>query len=391
MVVLHNKVSRQLLRERLMKEDFRRVTLSFYRYFYVDDVQALRDALYMKWSALGCLGRIYVAREGINAQMSVPEHEMEAFTAHLHAVDGLQQVPLKIAVEDDGRSFIKLNVKVRAKLVADGLADGSFDVTNVGKHLTAEEFNQAMDLPGAVVVDMRNHYESEVGRFEGAVCPDADTFRDELPMVAQILEGKEEQPVLLYCTGGIRCEKASAYLRHKGFSQVHQLHGGIIDYVRQVRTQNLPNRFLGKNFVFDDRMGERISEHVLAVCHQCGQACDEHVNCANTACHHLFIQCDACRAALNGCCSAECQSILEAYQGEQGEQGVQGLQGEQGEQGEQVVQGEQGEQAKQAEQGEQAKPGPSNQPSSAVQPKVYRKGRPPGRIEAAAPHAVHPA
>ena len=415
MTVLHNKVSRQLLRERLMKEDFRRVTLSFYRYFYVDDVQALRDALYMKWSALGCLGRIYVAREGINAQMSVPEHEMEAFTAHLHAVDGLQQVPLKIAVEDDGRSFIKLNVKIRAKLVADGLADGSFDVTNVGTHLTAEEFNQAMDLPGAVVVDMRNHYESEVGRFEGAVCPDADTFRDELPMVAKILEGKEEQPVLLYCTGGIRCEKASAYLRHKGFSQVHQLHGGIIDYVRQVRTQNLTNRFLGKNFVFDDRMGERISEHILAACHQCGQACDEHVNCANTACHHLFIQCSACRAALSGCCSAECQAILEAHQAGQAEQGGQAMHdgraepggqaeqagqamhdgraesGGQADQGGQAEPGGQAEQAMHDGQAEQAKPGPSNQPSSVAQPKVYRKGRPPGRTEAAAPHAVHPA
>ena len=397
MTVLHNKVSRQLLRERLMKEDFRRVTLSFYRYFYVDDVQALRDALYMKWSALGCLGRIYVAREGINAQMSVPEHEMEAFTAHLHAVDGLQQVPLKIAVEDDGRSFIKLNVKIRPKLVADGLADGSFDVTNVGTHLTAEEFNQAMDLPGAVVVDMRNHYESEVGRFEGAVCPDADTFRDELPMVAQILEGKEEQPVLLYCTGGIRCEKASAYLRHKGFSQVHQLHGGIIDYVRQVRTQNLTNRFLGKNFVFDDRMGERISEHILAACHQCGQACDEHVNCANTACHHLFIQCSACRAALSGCCSAECQAILEAHQAGQAEPGGQAMRDGKAEQGGQVEQAmhdgqaEPGGQAVHDRQAEQAQPSPSNQPSSVAQPTVYRKGRPPGRTEAAAPHAVHPA
>jgi UPF0176 protein len=380
MKVLHNKLNRQLLRERLMKEDFRRVTLSFYRYFYVDDVQALRDSLYMKWSDLGCLGRIYVAREGINAQMSVPEYEMGAFTAHLHSVTGLEGVPLKIAVEDEGRSFIKLNVKVRPKLVADGLADGSFDVTNVGKHLTADEFNRAMDLPGAVVVDMRNHYESEVGRFEGAVCPDADTFRDELPMVAQILEGKEEQPVLLYCTGGIRCEKASAYLRHKGFSQVNQLHGGIIDYVRQVRAQNLPNRFLGKNFVFDDRMGERISEHVLAVCHQCGRACDEHVNCANTACHHLFIQCDACRVAYSGCCSTDCQTILEALPDPSAnshspfpESSIPDSANRATEAGfshSAIVVGD-----------ESTAAGPS---------KVYRKGRRPGRSDAAAPHAVHP-
>ncbi|NBU71884.1 MAG: hypothetical protein EBS53_10635, partial [Bacteroidetes bacterium] len=207
---------------------------------------------------------------------------------------------------------------------------------------------------------------TEVGRFEGAVCPDADTFRDELPMVAQILEGKEEQPVLLYCTGGIRCEKASAYLRHKGFSQVHQLHGGIIDYVRQVRTQNLPNRFLGKNFVFDDRMGERISEHILAVCHQCGEPCDEHVNCANTACHHLFIQCGACGATFNGCCSAACQAILEAHPFNQTHPVSSDMP------------------TTVAQRTTMA------QPIAAPQPKVYRKGRPPGRTDVAAPHAVHP-
>lgn len=379
-----------------MKEDFRRITVSFYRYFYVDDVQAFRDALYLKWSTLSCLGRIYVAHEGINAQMSVPEHEMGAFMEHLQSVGGLQQVPLKIAVDDDGRSFIKLNVKVRAKLVADGLADGSFDVTNVGTHLTAEEFNRAMDLPGAVVVDMRNHYESEVGRFEGAVCPDADTFRDELPMVAQILEGKEEHPVLLYCTGGIRCEKASAYLRHKGFSQVHQLHGGIIDYVRQVRTQNLPNRFLGKNFVFDDRMGERISDHVLAVCHQCAKPCDDHVNCANTSCHHLFIQCHACRAAYCGCCSMECQTILEAHNAEQASSLSLFPESSSFESTSAVFSTLEPSSRESIYHGNAdglatSTNGASAKPSAATQSTVYRKGRPPGREEAAAPHAVYPA
>jgi UPF0176 protein len=385
MSVLHNQVNRRLLRERLLREEFRRVTVSFYRYFYVNDVQALRDDLYLMWSSMGCLGRIYVAREGINAQMSVPGHAMEAFTAHLHSVEGLAEVPLKIAVEDDGRSFIKLNVKVRAKLVADGLPEGSFDVTNVGQHLTAAEFNRVMDLPGAVVVDMRNHYESEVGRFEGAVCPDADTFREELPMVARILSGKEEQPVLLYCTGGIRCEKASAYLRHKGFAQVHQLHGGIIDYVRQVRAQNLPNRFLGKNFVFDDRMGERISDHILAVCHQCGNPCDDHVNCANTACHHLFIQCADCRSAFAGCCSEACRT--EVAPGRRDELDANNV----------TVSDQPSARVGTGLDAGRAFVSPGlaangmvdreNAPGSSAS---YRKGRPPGRADAAAPHAVHP-
>jgi UPF0176 protein len=218
-------------------------------------------------------------------------------------------MPLKIAVEDDGKSFYKLTIKVRDKIVADGLPDDTFDTTNVGTHLNAEEFNNALEQPGTVVVDMRNHYESEVGRFENAICPEADTFREELPMVLDILKDKKDQKVLLYCTGGVRCEKASAYLKHHGFKDVNQLHGGIIDYARQVKSKGLESKFKGKNFVFDERVGERITDDVLSTCHQCGNACDNHVNCANDDCHLLFIQCDECAQKMQGCCTPECVTI----------------------------------------------------------------------------------
>jgi UPF0176 protein len=114
----------------------------------------------------------------------------------------------------------------------------------------------------------------------------------------------------MYCTGGIRCEKASAYYKHRGFKKVYQLEGGIIEYARQVRQRDLENKFLGKNFVFDHRRGERISDDVVANCHQCGQPCDLHVNCANEACHLLFIQCEACSKALDGCCSEACKKVI---------------------------------------------------------------------------------
>lgn len=113
----------------------------------------------------------------------------------------------------------------------------------------------------------------------------------------------------MYCTGGIRCEKASAYYKHKGFKNVYQLEGGIIEYTRQVREKQLENKFLGKNFVFDHRRGERISEEVIAHCHQCGKPCDTHVNCANEACHLLFIQCEECAEKMNNCCSVDCMEI----------------------------------------------------------------------------------
>ena len=167
-----------------------------------------------------------------------------------------------------------------------------------------------METNGVVVVDMRNHYESEVGHFEGAICPEADTFRDELPMVLDELKGKEEEKVLLYCTGGVRCEKASAWLKHHGFKDVNQLHGGIIDYARQIEAEGLESKFIGKNFVFDERLGERITDDVIAECHQCGAPCDTHTNCKNDACHLLFIQCEECAAEFNGTCSDACKDFI---------------------------------------------------------------------------------
>lgn len=306
MSFLYNRVNRAEMRKRLMDEPFRRVTLSFYRYVILHDPMAMRNTLWQEWNELNVFGRIYVAREGINAQLSVPEHYFESFRRTLYAHPEFENVPFKIAVEDDGKSFFRLTVKVRKKLVADGLDDDAFDVTNVGNHLTAVEFNQALEQPGTIVVDMRNHYESEVGHFENAILPHADTFKEELPMVLDQLKGKEETKVLLYCTGGIRCEKASAWLRHHGFKDVNQLYGGIIEYARQVKQNELPSKFIGKNFVFDERLGERITDDVIAHCHQCGAPCDTHVNCRNQDCNLLLIQCKACAEKMHGCCSAEC-------------------------------------------------------------------------------------
>ncbi|HEV7231855.1 MAG TPA: rhodanese-related sulfurtransferase [Bacteroidia bacterium] len=308
-MALYNKVNKQELKQRLLQEPFKRRTLSFYRYVLIEDTTLLRDQLFRQWQALGVFGRIYIAREGINAQMSVPEHNWEEFLNKLEEDLRFKGMPLKIAIEDDGKSFYKLAVKIRHKIVADGLDDDAFDVTNVGKHLSAAEFNDAMDAEGTIVVDMRNHYESEIGHFENAITPDADTFREELPMVVEQLKDKKDKKILLYCTGGIRCEKASAYFRHHGFGDVNQLHGGIIEYARQVKAQGLPSRFKGKNFVFDDRLGEKISDEVISVCHQCGASCDTHTNCENEACHLLFIQCEDCRKKMNGCCTPVCQEI----------------------------------------------------------------------------------
>lgn len=222
----------------------------------------------------------------------------------------LKDIRLNIAIEQDMKSFLKLKVKVRDKILADGLDDKTFDVTKKGEHVNAIKFNELISNPDTVLVDMRNHYETEIGHFQGAITPDVDTFRESLPIIEDDLKDfKEEKNLVMYCTGGIRCEKASAYYKHRGFKNVYQLEGGIIEYARQVKEQNLENKFIGKNFVFDHRRAEKITDEVIAKCHQCGAACDTHVNCANEACHLLFIQCPSCAEKMNDCCSDKCKEI----------------------------------------------------------------------------------
>ncbi|MBK9285457.1 MAG: rhodanese-related sulfurtransferase [Sphingobacteriaceae bacterium] len=311
MSLLVNRIDKNVLKQRLKEEKTERKTISFYRYVNIEMPQKLRDELFIAWTTLGCFGRIYLADEGINAQMSVPAQHWDNFVKHLYAIPYFTDVPFKHAVDGNGKSFYKLIVKVRPKIVADGINDPTFNPSNTGNYLNAIEFNKALEDENTIVIDMRNHYESEVGRFEKAFCPDADTFREELPLVIEHLKGKEDKKVLMYCTGGIRCEKASAYFKHKGFKDVNHLKGGIIQYAKEVKEQNLESKFKGINFVFDERIGERITSDVLSKCHQCGQNCDTHVNCKNDDCHLLFIQCDQCAEKMKGCCTPECVRISQ--------------------------------------------------------------------------------
>jgi UPF0176 protein len=307
---LYNKLSAKERAEMIDNAGERRITISFYQYHRIKNPKTFRNNLFITWNALDVLGRTYIATEGINAQISVPASNFEAFREQLYAIDFLNGIRLNVAVEQDNKSFLKLKIKVRDKIVADGLNDNTFDVTNKGIHLNASDFNDIIAEEKTILVDMRNHYESEIGHFEGAITPDVDTFRDSLDIIEQDLkENKEDKSLVMYCTGGIRCEKASAYFKHKGFKNVYQLDGGIIEYVRQVKSEGLENKFHGKNFVFDHRRSERISEEVISQCHQCGAACDTHTNCENAACHLLFIQCESCRKKMNNCCSQDCMEV----------------------------------------------------------------------------------
>lgn len=310
MAALHNRISQKELKERLLEETEPRTTISFYHYFPVAEPQNFRNELYKNLDMLKVFGRIYVAPEGINAQISVPANSFEAMKIYLYSIKPLNGIRLNIAVEDDGKSFWVLKIKVRDKIVADGIDDPAFDMRNKGKYVNAEQFNQLTNNPNTIVVDMRNHYEFEVGHFESAIEVPSDTFREQLPMAATMLKDAKEKNIIMYCTGGIRCEKASAYMLHRGFKNVFHLEGGIINYANEIKEKGLTSKFHGKNFVFDNRLGEKITDEIIARCHQCGKPADTHVNCVNEACHLLFIQCEACKEKHEGCCSKECREFI---------------------------------------------------------------------------------
>lgn len=306
---LWNRVDKKILEDNLLKSNENRITISFYKYAKIQHPNDWRNELYLALDKLGVLGRIYVADEGINAQISVLEENKQAFIDYLYAYPFLNGIRLNYAIEDDGKSFSKLKILVRKKIVADGIEDASFDSSNCGTHLNATDFNALTEKDDTILVDMRNHYESEIGHFENAITCDVDTFREQLPMVVQMLKDKKDNDIVMYCTGGIRCEKASAWLKHNGFKNVYQLNGGIIEYARQIQEQGLKNKFRGKNFVFDRRLSETISNEIIAHCHQCGKPADTHTNCKNEGCHLLFIQCNECAEQYNGCCCDECKRI----------------------------------------------------------------------------------
>ena len=309
MAVLHNRISQAELKKLLYAETEHRTTISFYYYFQVDDPQQFRDELYKALHVLKVFGRIYIAREGINAQISVADSKVEAFKEYLYTIPALNGLRLNIAVDDDGKSFWVLKIKVREKIVADGIDDPGFSMQNKGSYVNAVEMNELLQDENTIVIDMRNHYEYEVGHFVKAVEIPSDTFREQLPMAVEMMKDKKDENIIMYCTGGIRCEKASAYMLHHGFNHVFHLEGGIINYARQAKSAGLESKFIGKNFVFDDRLGERITEDIISTCHQCGKPADTHTNCKNDGCHLLFIQCTDCAALYDGCCSKDCQTV----------------------------------------------------------------------------------
>ena len=305
---LYNKKSKDMLIENLEAETFNRITCSFYNYIKINSPSDLRDELYSLFYTLNIFGRIYVADEGINAQISVPSHNWAKFLKTISEISELSNIQIKKAISE-GISFYKLVVKVKKEIVAYGIPKNKYNMKIIGKHLSTEQFNSAINKEQTTIIDMRNIYESEVGKFKNAEIPQVEKSKDLLPEVRRMLKGREHHQVLLYCTGGIRCEKASSFLINEGIKDVKQLKGGIIQYAHDIKKNGVKSKFIGKNFVFDARLGERVSDDIISNCHICNKSSDIHRDCKNDACHILFIQCQECERDLNGCCSDKCKEI----------------------------------------------------------------------------------
>ena len=314
---LYNKKNKADLKKKLELENFLRETYSFYKYVPLENLQALRDKIYLDWDSLGVLGRVYIAKEGINAQISIPKYNVKKFKTNLYSHNTFNKINIKKAVQP-GISFYKLIIKVKEEIVAYKISDNEYDMNKVGKHLNYKEFNRAIE-DGATIVDVRNYYEGEVGKFEDAIIPDVDASIELLPEIKKLLKNKKNDKILMYCTGGIRCEKASSYLIHHGFKDVNQLDGGIVQYANDIKKHDEKSKFIGKNFVFDQRLGERITDDIISTCHQCNAKADEHTNCINQSCHILFIQCDKCSKKYSGCCSSKCAEFIKKTKEEQKE------------------------------------------------------------------------
>ncbi|MBM3191119.1 MAG: rhodanese-related sulfurtransferase [Chlamydiae bacterium] len=250
-------------------------------------------------------GRIYINEHGINGQMSIHEKDAESYMAWLHKIDPFKDVEFKVHLAEE-HAFAKMTVKYRKQLAA---LDAEVDLNLTGQHVSPEEWKKMLEAKGedTILIDVRNRYEWEVGHFEGALLPELETFRGFGEYIERLKKSydAEKTKVMMYCTGGIRCELYSALMKEKGFPEVYQLQGGVIKYGLEEGVDH----WRGKLFVFDDRMVVPISEEnteVISHCKFCGTLSDVYVNCANMDCNALFISCPACLVEQKGCCSEAC-------------------------------------------------------------------------------------
>ena len=277
--------------------------LLYYCYTRIEDPEEFRLQHHLYCIEHHLLGRIIIASEGINGTISGKREDCEKYMQHLKADPRFDTIEFKIE-SSDHHVFQKLNVRVKPEIVRSGI-QGINPMQKTGAYVEPEEFQRMKDDDDVVVVDVRSDYEYNIGRFKNAITLDIGNFR-EFPEKVRNLEKYKDKKVVTYCTGGIKCEKASAYLLEKGFKNVYQLHGGIIKYGLETGGKD----FEGKCYVFDNRVASdvnKVNPTVISTCHICGDQCDRMVNCANPECNKHVPICESCAEKMEGACSEECR------------------------------------------------------------------------------------
>ncbi len=281
-------------------------TLLYYCYSHIEDAEQYAADHLKFCKDLGLTGRIIIADEGLNGTVSGTIEQCKQYMDYIYADGRFNATEFKID-EVDTPSFMKMHCRYKAEIVHSGLRDPNIinPTKETGKHLEPVEFMEMKDRDDVVILDVRSNYEHKMGKFKNAITLDIDNFRDFPAMINQLAQYKDKK-ILTYCTGGIKCEKASALLLHEGFQDVYQLHGGIIKYGKEAGGKD----FDGKCYVFDNRIAvdvNSVNPKVVSVCYNCGTKTTKMINCANPECNEHFTQCEECGWKMDGCCSDACK------------------------------------------------------------------------------------
>lgn len=279
--------------------------LLYYCYTQIDEPEKFREEHHLFCLENNIRGRIIIASEGINGTVSGLREDCEKYMIYVKNDSRFEKLEFKVE-EYDKHGFEKLHIRVKPEIVRSGFSH--IDPTKkTGVYLEPDEFNSMKDDDDVVVLDCRSNYEHKLGKFKNAITMDINNFRNIPNHIDELKEKYKDKKILTYCTGGIKCEKASAYLLDQGFDNVYQLHGGIIKYGIEQGGED----FEGKCYVFDNRIGAEVNNvnpTVISECHICQKKSDRMVNCCNPSCNIHIPICEACGWELNGACSEECQT-----------------------------------------------------------------------------------
>ncbi len=286
--------------------------LLYYKYIKIENHEAYAELHLRFCKALGVLGRVIVAPEGINGTVSGTVEQTEAYMNGMQMDPRFGDVVFKIDKADE-HAFRRISVKPKNEIVSLKL-ENDLDPNELGApHLDPKDFFKKMQEEDAVILDVRNDYEYELGHFRGAVRPDVRAFRDFPKWARRELKDFKNKPVLTYCTGGVRCEKFTGFLLREGFTDVAQLRGGIVSYGKDPEVQG--KNFDGECFVFDDRLSVQVNRtegaNVISHCHYCGELSARYINCSRSTCHTLYICCENCEKEHGGACSPGCEALLK--------------------------------------------------------------------------------